>query len=204
LLIGAHAFRAGWRTLLKLAAALVIAFAVAVQLFSRGLEAFALGGIAALAIALIVVAVMRWIRAKRDELPEMSWRLAIVPVELLTVLVLAILVLPLLQLTERRATNQFQKPAPYISDEIENSPYRDARNCCKTAAHPITHGARREAAWSPLVTMSYLPGKTVVTTGDQAAKRMHYFLLLVSFRLIAILFALWSALWAWRLRASGC
>jgi hypothetical protein len=88
---------------------------------------FAVAGLVAFLVGVLVVAIKRWVKARREQLPESPWPLAIVPVELLIVLTLAVLVLPLLQATERHATNQFQKPVPYIGNEIENSQYRDLR-----------------------------------------------------------------------------
>ncbi len=127
LLVGTHTTRADSRNLIELCALLLIVAAIGIGLFFKGLEAFAAVGVVAVMIAIVVIAISRWLRAKRENLPEISWRLAIVPLELLTVLILAILVLPLLQMTERCATNQFQRPVPYLTNEIENSQYHDLR-----------------------------------------------------------------------------
>lgn len=127
LLIGTHTTRSGGRATSEICIALLIAAGVGIALFFTGFEGFAIVGICGLLIALIVIAAMRWLRTERVALPQVSWRLAIAPAELLIILVLGVLILPLLQSTERHAANQFLKPVPYIGNEIENSQYHDLR-----------------------------------------------------------------------------
>jgi hypothetical protein len=60
--------------------------------------------------------------------PKFSWRLAFIPVAVTTVLTLAILILPALQHRERVAVRGFQKPVPYLVNEIENSQFHELRS----------------------------------------------------------------------------
>jgi hypothetical protein len=64
---------------------------------------------------------------KRTLSPAFSRRLAFVPVEIIATLALALLILPALQWRERTAVDRFQKPVPYVANEIENSRFRDLR-----------------------------------------------------------------------------